>query len=47
VLPEGRYTLAVTCIGNDDDPATDEDLEFRNIVNVELDRNEVLERDLP
>jgi hypothetical protein len=47
VLPEGRYTMAVTCIGNDDDPATDEDLEFRNIVNVELDENEVLQRDLP
>jgi hypothetical protein len=47
VLPEGRYTLAVTCIGNDDDPATNEDLEFRNIVNVDLDRNEVLKRDLP
>jgi hypothetical protein len=47
VLPEGNYTLAVTCIGNDDDSATDEDLEFRNIVNVELDENEVLERDLP
>ena len=47
VLPEGSYTLAVTCIGNDDDPATDEDLEFRNIINVELDQNEVLERDLP
>ncbi len=47
VLPEGDYTMALTCIGNDDDPATDEDLEFRNIVNVELDANEVLERDLP
>jgi hypothetical protein len=47
VLPEGTYTMAVTCIGNDDDAATDQDLEFRNIVNVELDANEVLERDLP
>jgi hypothetical protein len=47
VLPEGRYTMAVTCVGNDDDPATDEDLEFRNIVNVELDQNEALDRDLP
>lgn len=47
VLPEGDYTLALTCIGNDDDPVTDEDLEFRNIVNVELEANEVLERDLP
>jgi hypothetical protein len=47
VLPEGNYTMAVTCIGNDDDPATDEDLEFRNVVNVELDAGEVLERNLP
>jgi hypothetical protein len=47
VLPQGKYTMAVTCKGNDDDPATDEDLEFRNIVNVDLDENEVLNRDLP
>jgi hypothetical protein len=47
VLPEGSYTMALSCKGNDDDPATDEDLEFRNIVNVELDENEVLIRDLP
>jgi hypothetical protein len=47
VIPEGDYTLALTCIGNVDDPVTDEDLEFRNIVNVELDEAEVLERDLP
>lgn len=47
VLPEGNYTMAVTCIGNDEDPATNQDLEFRNIVNVELDAGEVLDRDLP
>ena len=47
VLPEGNYTMAVTCIGNDDDPATDEDLEFRNIVNIEVDAGESLDRDLP
>jgi hypothetical protein len=46
-LPEGDYTLALTCIGNDDDPVTDEDLEFRNIINVELDRNETITLDLP
>lgn len=46
-LPEGDYTLAVTCIGNDDDPVTDEDLEFRNITNVELDSNESITLDLP
>jgi hypothetical protein len=47
VVPEGDYTMAVTCIGNDDDPASDEDLEFRNAVNVELDAGELLDRDLP
>lgn len=46
-LPEGDYTLALTCIGNDDDPVTDEDLEFRNIVNVQLDSNETITLDLP
>jgi hypothetical protein len=47
VLPEGDYTLALTCIGNDEDAATDEDLEFRNIINVELDNNEAQILDLP
>jgi hypothetical protein len=47
VLPEGNYTLAVTCIGDDDDPASDQDLEFRNIVNIEVDAGESLDRDLP
>lgn len=47
VVPAGNYTMALTCIGNDDDPATNEDLEFRNVVNIELDENEVLDRDLP
>lgn len=46
-VPEGDYTLAVTCIGNDDDPVTDEDLEFRNIINVELEENETVTLDLP
>ena len=47
VLPQGKYTMALTCKGNDDDPATDEDLAFRNVVNVDLNDSEVLERDLP
>lgn len=47
VLPAGDYTMALTCIGDDDDPATDQDLEFRNIVNVELDEAEFLDRNLP
>lgn len=47
VVPEGDYTLAATCIGNDDDPVTDEDLDFRSITNVELDENETVTLDLP
>lgn len=46
-LPAGDYTLAVTCIGNDEEPSTDEDLEFRNVVNVDLDDRETITRDLP
>jgi hypothetical protein len=46
-LPAGDYTLAVSCSGNDEDPATDEDLQFRNAVNVDLDDSETVTRDLP
>ncbi len=46
-LPAGDYTLAVTCSGNDEDPSTDEDLQFRNVVNVSLDDSETITRDLP
>jgi hypothetical protein len=47
VVPEGNYTLALTCIGNDEDILSDQDLEFRNIVNVRLDRSEALIVDIP
>ena len=46
-LPAGDYTLAVTCIGNDEDAAVDEDMEFRDAVNVELDEGETITLDLP
>jgi hypothetical protein len=46
-LPAGDYTLAVTCDGNDEDPTTDEDLRFRNAVNINLDDKETITRDLP
>jgi len=46
-LPAGDYTLAVTCIGNDEDPLANDDLEFRNVINVRLDDRETLTRDLP
>lgn len=47
VLPEGDYTLALSCIGNDEDPLLDQDLEFSNIVNVAVGRSETLTRDIP
>lgn len=46
-LPAGDYTLAVTCSGNDEDPLEDQDLRFRNSVNVTLDDRETITRDLP
>ncbi|WP_161829916.1 DUF4382 domain-containing protein [Steroidobacter agaridevorans] len=46
-LPAGSYTMAVTCIGNDDEPLTDEDLLFRNVVNVDVDDGETITRNLP
>ncbi len=46
-LPAGSYTMAVTCIGNDDEPLTDEDLLFRSVVNVDVDDRETITRDLP
>jgi hypothetical protein len=46
-LPQGDYTLGVTCRGNDEDPVEDEDLDFRNVVNVQLDDSETITLDLP
>lgn len=46
-LPAGDYTLAVSCIGNDEDPASDQDLKFRNVTNVRLDKSETITLDLP
>jgi hypothetical protein len=46
-LPAGEYTLAVTCRGNDDEPATSEDLAFRNVINVDLNDRETITRNLP
>lgn len=46
-LPAGNYTMALTCIGNDEEPGEDQDLEFRNVVNVQLDDAETVTRDLP
>jgi hypothetical protein len=46
LLQAGRYTLALTCRGNEDERGTSDDLEFRVVVDVEVDAREVLRRDL-
>ncbi len=35
-LPDGRYTVALTCDGHEDDAATNDDLRFQNIANVRV-----------
>jgi hypothetical protein len=45
-LPAGDYTLALTCTGDEDVLAIDDDLAFRNIANVRVDADDVLQRDL-
>lgn len=46
-LPADDYTLALTCIGNDEEPDRDQDLEFRNVQNVQVDDSETVTVDLP
>ena len=43
-LPAGDYTLALTCNGNDDVLGVDDDLRFRNVSNVSVDKGEVVLR---
>jgi hypothetical protein len=45
-LPAGDYTLAFTCRGDQDLLGSSEDLDFRNVRDVELDDGDVLQRDL-
>jgi hypothetical protein len=35
-VPAGNYTIALTCDGDDDDPASDDDLRFRATANVRV-----------
>jgi Domain of unknown function (DUF4382) len=41
-VPEGDYTLALTCRGDDEDASTSDELDFRSIVNVQVDAEETL-----
>jgi hypothetical protein len=43
-LPTGDYTLALTCNGNDDVLGVDDDLRFRNVTNVRINRGELVLR---
>jgi hypothetical protein len=45
-LPAGTYTLAVTCDAQDDDPTTDDEIDFTETQTVELEEGEDLEQDL-
>lgn len=45
-VPAGNYTLALTCKGDEDVLGADDDLAFRNVANVQIDANEVLQRNL-
>ena len=43
-LPDGDYTLALTCNGYEDELGVDDDLRFRNVSNVRVRRGEVVLR---
>jgi hypothetical protein len=46
-LPEGTYTLASTCRGNDETPTVSEDLNFQNVVTVDVDADATVTRNIP
>ena len=43
-LPDGDYTLALTCNGYEDELGVDDDVRFRNVSNVRIRRGEVVLR---
>jgi len=45
-LPAGDYTLALTCRGNEDELGADDELDFRDGVNVTIQADDVLQRNL-
>jgi hypothetical protein len=46
-LPEGKYTLATTCNGDEETPSASEDLDFRNAVTIDVEAEESLTRNIP
>lgn len=45
-IPEGDYTIALTCDGDEEDASADDDLRFQNVVNVTIRAEETLSRNL-
>lgn len=45
-VAEGDYTIAVTCRGDEEDSASDDDLRFQNVADVQLDRDQNLTHDI-
>jgi hypothetical protein len=45
-LPAGNYTLAFTCQGDEEVPGSSENLDFRNVENIEIDAGDVLQRNI-
>lgn len=41
-LPPGRYTIALTCEGHNDDPGANDDLDFVRTANVRVERDDVV-----
>jgi hypothetical protein len=46
LLPAGEFTLALTCRGDEDVLDKDDNLAFRNVANVQVDADDVLQRNL-
>lgn len=46
-LPEGGYTLASTCRADEDTPTADEDLNFENAVNIDVEAEKSVTRNIP
>jgi len=45
-LPAGNYTLAFTCLGDEEVPGSSENLDFRSVENVEVEAGDVLQWNL-
>jgi hypothetical protein len=45
-VPEGDYTLALTCRGHLEDASTNDDLDFQNVSNVQVEAEETLTRNI-